>query len=463
MKGNELFVALDLGSSSVTLMAASKDSEGKLHIEGFVSCPSEGVISGEIHNIDLVSKSITAAVDELARQTGVKISEVYTGISGRHIRSARDTYYVYVGNGEIIQEDVRRLTDSMRNVPAPEGMRIMHMSAQGYMVNDRPEVVNPVGEFGNKLEGTFNFVLAESEYVDRMAKAMERVGLRQKGLFVNALAAAAAVLLPEEREQGAAVVELGAETTDVCIWLGGTVRYVGVIPMGSDAINKDIRSYGILERYVEKLKVTYGSATPESESSEKKIKVQGRTQHDAKEVPFQTLASIIEARMKDIADYVMEEIRGSGYENRLGMGLVVTGGGAGLKNIDQFFHNYTGLEVRVASPDATVDEESKETAADYSLATVVGLLVEATTPSAGPAPFRLVERPRPAVGGTGGVTAGGARHVEPPARAGGVVQPDPVDPAGDDDDDSEGGRRKRPSGLKRWFGKFFDEVIEDEI
>lgn len=378
MKAKEFVAALDLGTSSVTVMIASGAEGEKLHIEDFVIAKSEGMVGGEIRNIELVAKSITDAVAELEQKLSIKISDFYTGISGRHIRSVKHSYYVYVGrDGEIVQDDVQRLLESMNNVQAPEGSRILHMSAQSYMVNDRDEVIDPVGMFGNKLEGTFNFILADNEYTSRLEKALQRVGLNQKQLFINALAASDAVLLPDEKEMGVAVVEIGAGTTDVCIYHGNTVRYIGVIPIGGDAINKDIRSYGILERYVEELKVNHGSAVPELASGERRIKVPGRTSHDAKEISFQNLAAIIEARMKDIADFIVAEIKGSGYEKKLGAGLVITGGGAGLKDIEKFFKDYTGYDVRVASPDVFADGQSLEMTSDYRLTTAVGLALAA--------------------------------------------------------------------------------------
>jgi len=374
MDNKNFVTALDLGSSSVAVVVASRGEDGKVHIEDFVISPSEGVVEGEIRNIEQVAKSVTSAIKEIEKRLGIKIAEVYTGISGRHVRSAQNSYYVYIGrDGEICQEDVQRLVDSMNNVQAPEGCKILHMSAQSYLVNDKEEAANPVGMFGNKLDGTFNFILAENEHLSRLERALQRLGIRSRKVLVNALATAMAVTYKDERELGVAVIDLGAGTTDVCIFLGDTLRYVGVIPLGADLINKDLRSYGILERYVEELKVNYGSAMAGAIEGEKRIKIPGYTPGKPQEISFRNLSGIIDARLKDIAKYVVEEIEYAGYGKKLGAGLVLTGGGAGLKDIDKFFAAETGMEVRVASADLCVDEASKEAAADYRLATAVGL------------------------------------------------------------------------------------------
>ena len=375
-KGNFITV-LDLGSSSVAMVVASKGEDGKLHLEDSIIAPSEGVVEGEIRNIEQVAKSITAAIRKLEERLSVKIAEVYTGISGRHVRYASNTYYVYIGrDGEICREDVQRLVESMNNVQAPEGCRILHMSAQSYLVNDREEVADPVGMFGNKLDGVFNFIIAENEHLSRLERALQRVGLRSRGVLVNALATAMAVTYRDERDLGVAVVDLGAGTTDVCIFAGGTLRYAGVIPLGVDLINKDLRSYGILERYVEELKVNYGSAVIDETEPQKRIKIPGYTPGKPQEITFRALSEIIDARLKDIAKYVMDEIRYSGYEGKLAAGLVLTGGGAGLKDIDKFFGAETKMEVRVASAEVSVDEASVEVASDYRLSTAIGLALQ---------------------------------------------------------------------------------------
>ena len=147
--------------------------------------------------------------------------------------------------------------------------------------------------------------------------------------------------------------------------------------MGADSINKDIRAHGILERYVEGLKIEHGCAVPENVDATKQIKVPGRTSRDPKLISFQNLASIIEARLKDIADFIKAEIKTAGYEGKLGAGIVITGGSANLKDIDLMLEKYLGMEVRIAAPTVLVDDESVEIASNTAYSTVVGLMLEA--------------------------------------------------------------------------------------
>lgn len=377
MEKKNYIVAIDLGSNNVAVVVANKLPGGKIGILGRSIKEMHGVVRGEIKNIEEVAQSIKQAVEEVEQNLGIKITEAFTGISGQHLRCARHPYYVYVAgrDGEISDEDVRKLNESMQNVQAPDGYKILHIIPQHYIVNGEEEVANPVGMFGKTLESTFNLIIGENNIVSRLEKALNKVGIRQNDMFINPLVSAEAVTLPDEKEMGVVVVDMGAGTTDVCIYHDKIVRYIGVIPMGADAVNKDIRAYGIQERYVEELKVKCGSAIASESDAEKLIKFPGRTPREPKSIPLHNLNMIIESRMKDIAEYVVQEIKAAGFEGRLAMGIVLTGGAAQLKDVDTLFKKTTGLDVRIASPDIHVDEQSFEVAKDTKLSTAIGIVL----------------------------------------------------------------------------------------
>ncbi len=378
MEKKNRIVAIDLGSSHVAAAVGSKTADGRIEIEDVVLKESRGVTRGEVKNVEQAAQSVKEAVRGLEERLGIEVREVYTGISGSHIRCAKHPYYVYVGgqDGEIGEEDVRKLNESMRNVQAPDRYCLMHIIPQHYLVDDEEEVADPVGMFGKTLGSTFNLIIGDNTTISRLEKALQKVDIAQKKLYIDPLVSAAAVTFPDEKDLGVAVVDLGAGTTDLCIYQDGIVRYVGVIPLGMEAVNKDIRAYGIMDRYVEELKVTYGCAVPSLTDGEKLVKVPGRTPHDHKEISFRNLASIIEARLFDIVDYIIEEIKTAGYEGKLSAGIILTGGGSLVKEIKTLVQERTGLDVRLAVPDVLVSEESKEKVNDPRLATVVGILCE---------------------------------------------------------------------------------------
>ena len=153
-------------------------------------------------------------------------------------------------------------------------------------------------------------------------------------------------------------------------------RYVATIPMGASAINRDIRSQSIPEKHVESLKCKYGSAVAELAPEDKLIRVSGRTAREAKDILLRNLATVIEARATDIVEFVQQEIRDSGYAERLAYGIVLTGGSARLKDIDELFRRVTGMDVRIASAETGISEDSREAVANPAFATVVGLLLK---------------------------------------------------------------------------------------
>lgn len=373
-------VAIDLGSSNVAVTVGSPAANGKINVDAISIKKSKGIVRGEVRNVEQAAQSIREAVAEVEEQLGIRILEAYTGISGSHISCVKHPYYVYISSkdGEVFQEDVDRLNQSMSSVQAPEGYSLLNIIPQHYVVSDETEEIatDPVGMIGQTLGSTFNLIIGENAIISRLDKALQRANIKQTKLFINPLVAAEAVTFPDEKELGVAVVDLGGGTTDICIIKDGIVRYIGVIPLGATAINKDIRSFGIMERHVEELKVAYGCAMASLVDADKLIKIPGRTPNDYKEISFKNLASIIEARLMDIVDYVMDEIKASGYENKLGAGIILTGGSAQLKEIQKLFEKHTKLDVRIAVPEVLISEESKELVTDSKLSAAIGILHE---------------------------------------------------------------------------------------
>lgn len=399
MERKNYTVAVDLGSSSVRVAVGEKTAEGLMDIACVVSKPVEGVRAGKIENIELVSQAVREAFEEVEKQLGIHITEAYAGISGDFVRCARHTDHVFVYDPQngVNRKDVDALFDRMRNVQAPDDETIMERIPQNYVVDDDREVRNPVGSFGKKLSSTFNFILCLRTPMQRLEMALKRLGIRTLGIIPDALAAPEAVLLPDEKEEGVAVVDVGAGVTDVAVYYRNVVRYVASIPMGASAINRDIRTMGVPEKHVESLKRKYGSAVAELASDEKLIRVNGRTAREVKDILLRNLATVIEARATDIAEFVLQEIRDSGYADRLVYGIVLTGGSAALKDLGELFRRVTKMDVRVALPETGITEASKERVADPACATVVGLLlrgaaqggcafIETHVPTPSPAP-----------------------------------------------------------------------------
>lgn len=474
MEKKNYTVAVDLGTSNVVVAVGEKDAEGLVEVVSIVSKPVEGVNAGRIENIELVSKAIKEAVSEIEQELGIRITEAYAGISGEFVRCARHKDHVFACDPQngVNQRDVDALFDRMRNVQAPDDEAIMERVPQNYVVDDNQEVKNPVGSFGKKLSSTFNFILCLRTPMQRLDMALKRLGIRMAGISSNALAVAEAVLTPDEKEEGVAVVDIGAGVTDVTVYYRNVVRYIATIPMGASAINRDIRSMSVPEKHVESLKQKYGSAVAELAPEDKLIRVNGRTTREAKDILLHNLATVVEARATDIAEYVVEEIKDSGYTGKLAFGIVLTGGSAKLKDIDELFRRVTGMDVRIAAPESNITEESKAKVADPAYATAVGILIKGAEQGACNVIEAPAERPQPAA--RPGFTPPQPqpvpefRHVPPRfAQAGGapvqtpVAEPQPVQATDEQDDDREESPVIEPKRKRDWgsiFQKTFDKI-----
>lgn len=397
MERKNYTVAIDLGCSSVVVAVGEKTPAGEMSVVSVVSKPSEGMKAGQIENIELVSRSIREAVSATEEQLGIRITEAYAGISGDFVRCARHTDHVFVYDPQngVNQHDVDALFDRMRNVQAPDDETIMERVPQNYMVDDNQEVRNPVGSFGKKLSSTFNFILCQRTPMQRLDMALKRLGIKLMGVVPNALATPEALLSSDEKEEGVAVVDVGGGVTDVTVYCRNVVRYVASIPMGASAINRDIRTMSVPDKYVESLKQKYGSAVAELAPEDKLIRVSGRTAREAKDILLRNLATVIEARAMDIVEFVLQEIRDSGYAGNLGYGIVLTGGSAKLKDLDELFRRVSGLDVRVAVPEIGLAEDSLDKVADPSYSTAVGLLLKGAA-KGGCAVLERAPQPAPA-------------------------------------------------------------------
>jgi len=369
-------IAVDLGSSNVTVAVGEPTEDGSVDVVYIARKPAEGVNAGLIENSELAGESIHTAIAEVEEALGCRITEVYAGISGEFVRCACYTDHVYIGNPQdgVSHADVDSLFSRMRNVQAPEGETIMERIPQNYVVDGNREVTNPVGSFGKTLSATFNFVLCSTTPLQRLEMVFKRHGITLKGIFPTVLATPEAVLSPDEKSEGVAVIDIGGGVTDVTVYYRNVVRYVASIPMGASAINHDIRTMGVPEKFVEQLKLEKGSAIAEL-APDTLVKVPGRTPREEKGILKRNLATVIEARAMDIAEYVLQELKDSHHASKLAYGIVLTGGSAVLKDLDTLFNRVTKMEVRVASPDTGITDSSLELVDDPAYATVTGLLL----------------------------------------------------------------------------------------
>ncbi len=371
--------AIDIGTTKIVAIVGRRNEEGKLEILGMGNAPSLGVTRGEVINIEKTVQAIRIAVADVEQSIDYRFTDVVVGIAGKHIRCSQNRGYITreTHDEEISQTDVDKLVQDMYNVLIQPGEEIIHVLPQNFLVDKEYDVTNPVGMHGKRLEANFHMVIGKVDSINYIKKSIYKSGLSLNNIVLEPLASAEAVLTDDEKEVGVVLVDIGGGTTDVAIYAEGIIKHTAVIPFGGNVITKDIKEIcSILERQAEQLKIRFGEALLDFAPEAKVVTVPGIRGRDAKEISFKHLAGIIQARMEEIIDAVKFEIDASGVGDRLGAGLVLTGGGALLKNLPQLVAYKTGLHARIGHPNEHIVANKIENINHTMYATAVGLVMK---------------------------------------------------------------------------------------
>lgn len=381
MKGKQI-VAIDVGSSNVVIAVGNVEENGLVTIRGIVSEPVEGVNAGRVENSEMVSKAIIAAKSRIEKELGIKISEAYAGLSGDFVRCVQVTDLVYVqddlknGSNQITQRDVDELDRRMKSVKLPDSQEtIIAMEPLRYKIDDK-EVAVPVGAYGHMLSATYNFILCDKAMSDRLRHCLQRNDITVKDIIPNAMILHNTVATTDDMQDGAVIVDFGGGVTDVSVLYGGKVRYVASIPIGAKSINSDIQTLAIPTSYIEDLKIQYGSALS-SLATDDIIVFQAPKRTQTKNILRKNLAIVIEARLKEIAEWIRREIKEAGCGSKFMPTLLLTGGGSQMRDIEKLFaQELEIMEARTVHPEYGFTEESMlEHITSPADATVASLLV----------------------------------------------------------------------------------------
>jgi cell division protein FtsA len=277
---------------------------------------------------------------------------------------------------EIEGRDIDRLVNDMFKLVLPPGDKIIHVFPQEFTVDNEQGITDPVGMCGVRLEANFHIITGQITAINNIFRCVEKAGLKVAELTLEPLASADAVLSEEEKQAGVALVDIGGGTTDITIFQEGIIRHTAVIPFGGNVITADIREgCTVMQPQAEKLKVKFGSALSNEVYDNRIITIPGLKGREHKEISEKNLARIIQARMEEILDYVLWEIRRSGYERKLIGGVVLTGGGALLAHADKLTELHTGMACRIGMPVENLAHGYHEKVSSPIYSTGIGLLL----------------------------------------------------------------------------------------
>ena len=377
---NDIIVGLDIGTTKIACFIGKRAENDKVKIIGFGKTPSKGVERGVVKNIKDTARSIQKAVEMASEQAGVPVSEVYVGIAGQHIKSSQNmgTVIIPPEHKFIEQEDLDRLIEEQHNIMLNPGEDIIHIFPQNYVVDGEelsPDV-EPVGVAGKQLKSTFHIVTGNTMNLLNIHDSVERAGLTIKGVVLEPIASAYAVLDDTDRNAGVALVDIGGGTTDIAIFNESVIRHTTVLPLAGNAITTDIKEgCKILREQAETLKTRFGSCLPQNVSENDIISIPGLRTQPPREISMRTLAGIIKARTETILEQVDYEIKKSHLEKHIFAGIVLTGGGAQLRHIKELTEYITGIDTRIGLPDEHLDKDSDPEIINPMYATGIGLVL----------------------------------------------------------------------------------------
>jgi cell division protein FtsA len=371
----DLVVGLDIGTAKVMVVVAEVLPGGELKLAGLGVAASNGLKRGVVVNIDATVQSIQQALKEAELMADCKITRVYTGITGSHIRGINSSGMVAVKDREVTPADVARVVETARAINISTDQRLLLVEPQEFVI-DGQDVKEPIGMSGIRLEAKVHIVTGAQSAAENIIKCVRRCGLEVEQLLLNPLASSVAVLTEDERELGVAVVDIGAGTTDVAIFTSGAIRHTAVIPIACDLSTSDIEvALRTPTKDAEDIKVESGFAKQLLADPEQQVEVPGLGDRGPRMLSKQALAGVIEPRVEEIFSLVQQVIRESGYEEVLSSGIVITGGSSVMPGMVELGEDIFLKPVRRGIPKYT--GALADMIAQPRAATVMGLLEEA--------------------------------------------------------------------------------------
>ncbi len=396
MDTNNIYVALNIGSSEITAMAAQKNDEGQLRILGVETGTSEGVRYGEIINPSSTSAVVNRLLKLLQNRIGREIGQVYVGLNGRSLKTLKASNGRQLDNRtEVTDMLLHEMISEVKEAKTEQGA-IYEVYMQETKVDDEIEP-SPIGCFCEKIQASYRVILGKPELKTNIERCIDRACYALANAPIQLVATADALLSINEKEQGCALIDFGAHCTSLAIFHHGYLRYLSVIPLGGKNITKDIASLELSETIAEQIKLQFANAIRSTVNPSQRITIKSEIQGlEPKRIPLQTLAFITEARAGEILDLVLVHIQKSGLYGHLGAGIVITGNASKLQNMDALIQQKTQLPVRVGTHSIHLEDGTNERFHDISYSPLIGLLLSADTDCSYKEEEKPIESSKPA-------------------------------------------------------------------
>ncbi len=373
---NDIIVGLDIGTTKVCAIIGRFNEYNTIDVVGIGVSPSKGLRKGVVVNIESTVNSVATAIEKAELMAGIEVRSVYSGIAGGHIEGINSRGVVAVSNKsrEINMVEVERVIDAAKALALPMEREVIHVIPQEFIVDNQEGIKDPLGMNGVRLEAEVHIVTGAVASAQNIVKSVNRAGYAVNDIVLEPLASALSTLKDDEKELGVVLIDIGGGTTDVLVYLNGSIWHTGVIAMGGNHVTNDI-SIGLRTpiHAAEEIKKMWGIALSELVDNDEIIEVPNVGGRNPTQIPRQVLAEIIQPRMEEIFLLVKHDLEKKEFSDILSGGVVLTGGASLLEGSEKVAEKVFELPVRIGRPSNVGGLLSEVSSPEY--ATGVGLVL----------------------------------------------------------------------------------------
>ncbi|MBM2826770.1 MAG: ftsA-1 [Dehalococcoidia bacterium] len=374
---SDIVAAIDVGTTKVCTLVGHEDDNGVVQILGVGVSSARGINKGMVVDVELAAESIRISVERAEKSSGNPIDFAYVGITGSHIGSLNNKGVVAINHNDRVVGlgDVERVIEAAKVINIPNNRQVLHVLPRSYTLDGLEGVKNPLGLHGFRLDLEAHIITGSVASVQNLTKCVEEAGVGVDGLILEPLASGEAVLTQGEKDTGVLLADIGGGTTDIAVFIDGSILHTSVIPLGGNHFTNDL-VIGLRAPYAaaEEAKIRFGNVDPKSSAeAEEAVEVSGFGAETRRSVSPQLIRDILRPRLEEVLEMIMGEIRRTGLHSRLPAGLVLTGGTANLRGISSVASSLTKMPTRVGKPDGVYG--LMETVSNPAFSTSVGLLI----------------------------------------------------------------------------------------
>lgn len=349
-KRGEIVVGLDIGTTKICAIVGEVFPD-RVDIIGIGVHPAIGMRKGVVVNIESTVNSIKRSVNEAEVMAGCRISSVFVGIAGSHVKGTNSDGVIALKNKEITQDDIAKVVENAKAIPLTQEQEVLHVLPQEFKVDGQGGIQDPLGMAGVRLEADVHIVTGSATAIHNIVKCCNRAGLDVDDVVLEPVASAYAVLTQEEQELGVGLLDIGGGTSDLAVFADNSIRQTFVLGIGGDNLTNDL-SHGLRTPLLdaERLKEKYGCAIASLIDKDQVIEVPSVGEKKSRKLSQRVMGEILEPRVEEILTLVNQQMIDNKVKNKIHAGIVMTGGSSLLPNIVDLAEQIFDLPVRIGYP-----------------------------------------------------------------------------------------------------------------